>query len=140
MQLLVESARQLADLQREMQVVGLDHNRPFELVALANASREISAQMGGLRHDGSDLAEAAVARGESVIDFDIDVPEDAVAVFDRLGSLVRRVAETLVGGQVLTVPPSDEVMAYRRWFRDEIEAQLTGRPPRPCPLAAAAAS
>jgi len=138
-QLLVESARQLADLQREMQVVGLDHNGPVELVALADASREISAQMSDLRHDGSDLAEAAIARGESVIDIELQVPEDAVAAFDRLGSLVRRAAETLVGRHVLTVPPSEEVIAYRRWFRDEIEAQLTGRPPRPCPLAAAAA-
>jgi anti-sigma regulatory factor (Ser/Thr protein kinase) len=135
--LLVESARQFADLQREIQVVGLDHNGPKELVALAQTSREISARIGSLRQAGADVAEAALARGESTIDFDVEVGDDAVDAFDRLGSLIRRVGDTLVRRHLLTMPPSEEVTAYRRWYRDEIASQLLGRAPRPCPLAAA---
>ena len=137
--LLVESARQFADLQREMQVVGLDHNGPKELVALAETSREISARIGTLRQAGSDVAEEALARGESVIDFDVVVPDDAVDAFDRLGSLIRRVGDALVRRHLLTMPPSDEVTAYRRWYRDEIAWQLMGRSPQPCPFAAVSA-
>jgi anti-sigma regulatory factor (Ser/Thr protein kinase) len=137
--LLVESARQFADLQREMQVVGLDHNGPKELVALAATSREISARIGTLRQAGSDVAEEALARGESVIDFDVVVPDDAVDAFDRLGSLIRRVGDALVRRHLLTMPPSDEVTAYRRWYREEIAWQLMGRPPQPCPFAAVSA-
>jgi anti-sigma regulatory factor (Ser/Thr protein kinase) len=134
--LLVESTRQFADLQREMQVLGLDHNGPAELVALAETNREISAQIGSLRHAGSEVAQSALARGESVIDFDVVVPDNAVDAFDRLGSLIRRVGDTLFRRHLLTMPPSAEVTAYRRWYRDEIAAQLRGRPPRPCPFAA----
>jgi anti-sigma regulatory factor (Ser/Thr protein kinase) len=136
--LLVESARQFSDLQREIQVVGLDHNGPKELVALAQTSREISARIGSLRQAGADVAEAALARGESTVDFDVEVGDDAVDAFDRLGSLIRRVGDTLVRRHLLTMPPSEEVTAYRLWYRDEIASQLGGRAPRPCPLAAAA--
>jgi anti-sigma regulatory factor (Ser/Thr protein kinase) len=137
--LLVESARQFADLQREIQVVGLDHNGPKELVALAETSQEISARIGTLRQAGADVAEAALARGESTIDFDVEVGDDAVDAFDRLGSLIRRVGDALVRRHLLTMPPSEEVTAYRRWYRDEIASQLGGRAPRPCPLVAAPA-
>jgi anti-sigma regulatory factor (Ser/Thr protein kinase) len=137
--LLVESVRQFTDLQREMAVVELDQHGPAELVALAETSQEISAHIYSLQAD-SDIAEAALARGESVIDLDVDVSEDAMAAFDRLGSLARRMGEAVVRPHVLTLPPSDEVTAYRSWYRDEIAAQLTGQPPRPCPFAAAAAS
>jgi anti-sigma regulatory factor (Ser/Thr protein kinase) len=134
--LLVESARQFADLQREIQVVGLDHNGPKELVALAQTSHEISARIGSLRQAGADVAEAALARGESTIDFDVEVGDDAVDAFDRLGSLIRWVGDALVRRHLLTVPPSDEVTAYRHWYRDEISSQLGGRAPQPCPLVA----
>jgi anti-sigma regulatory factor (Ser/Thr protein kinase) len=137
--LLVESARQFADLQREIQVVGLDHNGPKELVALAQTSREVSARIGSLRQAGADVAEAALARGESTIDFDVEVGDDAVDAFDRLGSLIWRVGDALVRRHLLSVPPSEEVTAYRHWYRDEIASQLGGRAPRPCPLAAASA-
>jgi hypothetical protein len=40
----------------------------------------------------------------------------------------------VVRRHLLTMPPSEEVVAYRRWYRDEIESQMRGRPPRPCPL------
>jgi anti-sigma regulatory factor (Ser/Thr protein kinase) len=132
--LLVESARQFADLQREILVVGLDHNGPKELVALAQTSREISDRIGSLRQAGADQAEAALARGESLIDFDVDVAEEAVDAFDRLGSLIRRVGDALVRRHLLTMPPSEELTAYRSWYRDEIESQLHGQAPRPCPF------
>jgi anti-sigma regulatory factor (Ser/Thr protein kinase) len=137
--LVVESTRQFADLQREMQVVGLDHNGPPELVTLAETSRQISAQIGSLRHAGSDVAESALARGESVVDFDIVVAEGAVEAFDRLVSLIQRMGDALFRRHLLTMPPSDEVTAYRRWYRDEIAAQLRGSPPQPCPFAEAQA-
>jgi hypothetical protein len=134
--MLVESARQFADLQREMQVIGLDHNGPAELIALAATSREISARIGSLPRAGSDAAEAALARGESVVDFDVLVADDAVATFDRLATLIRRVGDEVVRRHLLTMPPSVELTAYRQWYRDEIVAQLTGRAPSRCPFAA----
>jgi anti-sigma regulatory factor (Ser/Thr protein kinase) len=135
--LLIESARQLADLRREIQFLGLGQDGTAELLDLAETSREISSHLDGLPDPGR--AEAALARGESLMDLDVDLPDEVVRAFDRLGTLVQQVGENLGSDHLLAVPASEEVTAYRRWCRDEITAQLTGEPPRPCPFTAAAA-
>jgi hypothetical protein len=135
----IESVRQFADLQREMQVVELDHSGPKELVALAEINREISVHIGGLRQAGADLAEAALGRGESSVDFDVEAADEAVDAFDQLGSLMLRIGDTLGRRHLLSMPPSEEVVAYRRWYRDEIASQLGGRAPRRCPITPAPA-
>jgi hypothetical protein len=135
----IESVRQFADLQREMQVVGLDHNGPKELVSLAESNREISNHIGSLRQAGADLAEAALAQGESVVNFDVEVADDALAAFDDLGSLIYRIGNSLGRRHLLSMPPSEEVVAYRLWYRDEIVSQLRGRAPQPCPFTPASA-
>jgi anti-sigma regulatory factor (Ser/Thr protein kinase) len=137
--LLVESVRQFADLQREMQVVGLDHNGPQELVVLAEINQEISAHIGALRQAGADAAEAALARGEPEVDFDVNVAGGSVEAFDRLGSLIRRIGDSVGRRHLLSGPPSAEVTAYRHWYRDEIVSQLRGQAPRRCPFTAASA-
>jgi anti-sigma regulatory factor (Ser/Thr protein kinase) len=137
--LLIESVQQFADLQRELQVVGLDHNGPRELVALAESNREISARVGSLRQAGASVAEAARARGEAVVDFDVDVADGSVEAFDRLGSLIGRMDDTFGRRHLLSLPPSEEVTAFRRWYRDEISSQLRGGQPRPCPFTPASA-
>jgi anti-sigma regulatory factor (Ser/Thr protein kinase) len=137
--LLIESVRQFADLQREMQVVGLDHSGPKELIALAETNREISAHIGGLRQAGAEVAEAALARGEPIIDFDVEVADEAVEAFDQLGSLMRQINGALGRRHLLSMPPSEEVIAYRTWYRDEISSQLQGRAPRRCPFSPAPA-
>ncbi len=136
--LLIESNRQLADLHREIQFLGLDPESPAELADLAETSREISAYLEGLPPVGR--AEAALARGESVVDLDVDLPDEVVNAFDRLGTLVERVGQDFGPEHLLAVPASEEVTAYRQWCRDEITAQLTGRSPQPCPLAENTAS
>jgi hypothetical protein len=138
-QLLVESVRQLADFQREMQVIGLDHNGPGELAELVDSSRDLAAQIDALQDYGLPQAQAAMARGESVVDFDVVVPDNAEALLDRLGALLRNVTGSIVKRYLLTLPPSSEVTAYRNWYPDEVLAQLAGRSPQPCPLGLAAA-
>jgi hypothetical protein len=133
--LLVESSRQLADLQREIQVLGLDRSLPAGVANLAQASKEISACIETLSETPRDVGEEALARGDSVVDFDLTVPDDVLTVFERLGTLMRQVGGSLVESHLLTLPPSREVVAYRLWYRDEVASQLRGRPPRPCPFA-----
>ena len=50
---------------------------------------------GALRQAGGDAAEAALARGETEVDFDVDVVAGAVEAFDRLGSLIRRIGDSV---------------------------------------------
>ncbi|HVA75746.1 MAG TPA: ATP-binding protein [Acidimicrobiales bacterium] len=132
--LLIESTRQLTDLQREMQVIGLDQSGPRELVSLASSTREIEACIGYLREAGLADAKQAVARGESVVDYDLVVPHDAAVHLDRLGQLLARARSRLARRYLLTLPASEDVVAFRLWWRDEVLSQLGGRPPVPCPI------
>jgi anti-sigma regulatory factor (Ser/Thr protein kinase) len=138
--LLVESVRQLTDLQREMQQMGLGRTAPMELRDLVKASQDIESHIGHLRETGLDAAQAALTRGEEYVDVDMTVPDDAGKYFDRLATVLSRAASRLARRYLLTLPASREVVAYRLWWRDEVLAQLAGRPPRRCPIPATAAS
>ena len=133
--LMVESIEQLVDFQRDMQVIGLDHRGPPELVALADDGRKLAEQMIELRGATSGLEEieTAMARGEAVIDVDMFVPEGAEDLFDRLTQLMGQAWAT-ISRQLLTPPPSQELAAYGLWYRDEVLSQLAGGAPRPCPF------
>ncbi len=48
--------------------------------------------------------------------------------------MLQRIGVASRAGWLLTGLPSHEVNAFRRWYRAEVEAQLGGRPPRPCPF------
>jgi anti-sigma regulatory factor (Ser/Thr protein kinase) len=137
--LLIESSRQLTDLQREMQVIGLDRTGPRELLSLANATREVEASIGHLREAGLSDAKRAIARGDVVVDYDLVVPEDASFQLGRLGTILMRACSRLARRYLLTLPASDEVVAFRMWWREEVLSQLAGRPPAPCPITAAGA-
>lgn len=132
--LVIESTRQLTDLQREMQVIGLDKSGPPELVSLANSTAEVDASIGYLREAGLADAKKAAARGDGLVDYDLLVPDDAAVQFDRLGQLLSRARSKLARRHLLTLPASEEVVAFRIWWKDEVLSQLAGRPPVPCPI------
>jgi len=132
--LLVESARHLTDLHREMRVIGLDQSGPKELVDLARSTTEIEAGIGHLREAGLSEAEKAMAEGAQVVDVDLLVPDDTAKHLDRLGRLLNRARTRLARNHLLTLPASSDVVAFRLWWREEVLAQLAGRPPTPCPI------
>ena len=129
--LLVESVRQLSDLQREMQVMSLGHSAPVELRDLVATSQDIDRHIGHLRESGLDVAQAALTRGDEYVDVSLTVPLDAGKYLDRLATLLSRAASRLARRYLLTLPADREVVAYRLWWRDEVISQLSGRRPRP---------
>jgi hypothetical protein len=132
--LLVESNRQFADLQRELQVMALDHSGPEASDHMVVGNHELAAQMDRWSDTDRILAEQALARGQDRLDFDLTVSEDVASGIDRFASWFRKLSASLMRRDLLTLPPSPEVDAYRTWYRDEIVAQLNGAAPRPCPL------
>lgn len=132
--LLIESTRQLTDLQREMQVIGLDQTGPRELVSMAGSTREVDACIGYLREAGLADAKRAMARGEDVVDYDLVVPDDAAVHFERLGQLLARARSKFARRHLLTLPAGEDVVAFRVWWKDEVLSQLAGRAPAPCPI------
>jgi anti-sigma regulatory factor (Ser/Thr protein kinase) len=128
--LMVESDRHYDDLLRELQVMALA-GEGGDLGAVAD---EAVLHLGSLRQMGRQATRAAVGRGDRLIDIELLVPPDADVGFRRLETLLHRVAAESRAGHLLTGMPSEEVNAFRRWYRAEAEAQLAGRPPRPCPF------
>ncbi len=134
-QLVVDSARHFADLEREIRVMAMDRNGPEELKGVFAAGRQISARVDPWRRVDRDLVTAAAARGDERLDYEIEVPPDAADLVERVTGLVQRLRSSLFRRHFLTGLPSAEVLAYQRWYREEVLAQLAGRAPEPCPLA-----
>jgi anti-sigma regulatory factor (Ser/Thr protein kinase) len=132
--LLIESTQQLAELQREMQVIAMDGRAPAELGRIVEAGEPMNSVIGTWAEVDRRLAEGALARGEERLDWEVTVPADIDDRLDRVTAWLRRSASSFVRRHLLSEPASDEVTAYRKWYRDEILAQLSGREPVPCPL------
>jgi hypothetical protein len=135
-QLLMDSSRQLADLQREMQVMAMDRSTASDGIGeVVEAGRPWTMAIDEWAEADRFHVETALSRGEERIDWEVTVPADIAEKIDSFATWFRRAASSLIRRHLLSLPPSEEVNAYRLWCRDEILAQLAGRAPRPCPLA-----
>lgn len=129
--LLAESARQLADLRREVQMMDLSGSDQGDLGRVVQTGRPLVADLDFWARSERRLAEYAMSRGEDTVDLDLTVPDDIAERLDRLTSWLRRCAAKLARGRMLTLPAGPDVDSYRLWYREEILAQLAGRPPTP---------
>ncbi len=73
-QLVVESARHFADLEREIRVMAMDRNGPEELKGVFAVGRQISARVDPWRRADRGLVAAAAARGDERLDYEFEVP------------------------------------------------------------------
>jgi anti-sigma regulatory factor (Ser/Thr protein kinase) len=129
--LLAESARQLADLRREVQMMDLSGSNQGDLGRVVQTGRPLVADLDFWARSERRLAEYAMSRGEDTVDLDLTVPDDMAERLDRLTTWLRRCAAKLARGRMLTLPAGPDVDSYRLWYREEILAQLNGRPPTP---------
>ncbi len=133
-QLLLESTRHLSDLQREMQVMAMDRTAPPEVEQVVQAGRPWITDIDQWVSSDRRTAESALAMGAETVDFELFVPDDIGRRIEGITAWMRRTASQVLRGHLLTLPPSDDVAAYRRWYGEEIIAQLSGRDPQPCPV------
>ena len=133
-ELLLESTRQLTDLQREVRVMAMGRHAPPELEHVVQAGKPWVTDIDLWTDSDRRRAETAMASGADTIDFDVYVPDDIASRIDGITSWLRRAAASIRRRQLLTLPASAEVTAYRRWMSEEILRQLSGRAPQPCPV------
>lgn len=136
--ILAESIQQLSDLQREVQVMAMARNPPPELDYILQTGGPWITDVDLWTDSDRRAAEHAAAVGAETVDFDVVVSDDIAAKIDGVSAWLRRVGTSIMRRQLLTLPASDAVKAYRRWYGEEIMRQLAGRKPRPCPLRAKA--
>ena len=126
----------LDDLIRELQVLTLTdepiaHAVPIPLIRLID---EILERHADLRLIGREAARRAAATGARLYDFSVTVTPEVVPDLWHLASVLDQVAEFCRAGTLLNLAPSEEVRALRRWQASEIERQVNGAAPRPCPF------
>ena len=74
--------------------------------------------------------ETAVRAGHQVVDLEAEVPYDSVAALQRYIELLEEAEAYIERGDLLTPPPSPEVLHFRRWLLDASRKQIVeGRPP-----------
>lgn len=119
--LVLTSAANLDDLVREVR-----------LVDPAPESAELAMQVVGepLRTAARD----AVERRERLLDMTVDVPRSAGSALREFLDVVGRIVELCRTGVLLSLEPSEEIAAFRRWYVDEVVSQLAGNGPVPCPF------
>lgn len=133
-ELLLESTRHLSDLQREMQVMAMDRTAPAEVDQVVQAGRPWGTAIDSWLDSDRRMAEWAVAQGRRTVDFHVVVPDDIGSRIEGITSWLRRTCSQVLRRQLLTLPASREVTAYRRWYSEEIVSQLSGQAPSPCPV------
>jgi hypothetical protein len=96
----------------------------------------------GLNDDARNRLEDAIDRGDQVIaDHVMQMPPEAGQAAQALGAMMDE-AEAFCrqGKHLLTLAEPAEVLAYRRWYLDQIVAQLADAAPTPWPQYRAAAT
>jgi hypothetical protein len=124
------SAEHNDELLREFALIreeGPDHV-PARLLALTG---ELNARFGAFSEGPRKAMEDALARGDTELDLQYQVPAEAGAAARQLGALLEEADDFCRAGDLLTLATSAEGRAFRRWFLDEFELQIQGHPPRP---------
>ncbi|MDP9387505.1 MAG: hypothetical protein M3Q48_06140 [Actinomycetota bacterium] len=135
--LLLRLGHHVDELSRELEILGAGGNPRASPAGelLRPAFQHLLELSNGHRRSALERAEAAADEGVERFDLELRLPRAAVAVTHELVAVLEEADELSRGGELLTMAPSDEVVALRRWIAAEIEAQLVGGDaPRPCPL------
>lgn len=134
LRLLGESESQFDDLVRELQVLALTPGCPPDLQRLAALAADVVGHVEEARQVTRETIRRAMGRGDRLVDLSLLLRADGLVGLSRLGDLLAQAARAAAAGELLTLPAPPEVVAFRLWYRDEVVAQLGGRPPQPCPF------
>ena len=133
--LAMESDQQLDDLVRELQVLTMSDSAPAAVRPTLAADLDQVLDRHWSRHRGTREAVAgAAARGERLVDLTLGLPPRGDRDLLRLVALLEEAGELARDGVLLALPPGAELMAFRRWYAGEVERQLGGAAPSPCPF------
>ena len=79
------------------------------------------------------VRDEALSRGEDTLDIELHVPADVVELAQRVEELLDEADAFCRDGTLLTLEPSADVVAFRRWYIGELVGQVAGEAPRPWP-------
>ena len=130
----VDSARHHDELFREFALIihrparDGDDQVPVRLLALVE---ELTARFSGFTAAPQGELLAAVQRGDDSIDLTYLVPPEAREASVRLRDLLREADRYCRRGELLTLAPPPDSVAFREWYLEEFVAQIDGAQPTP---------
>lgn len=77
------------------------------------------------------LVDAAIARGDDVIDLTYQVPTHVVDAADALERMMNEADEFCRNEQMLTLGRSEVQKRFAKWYLEEFRRQIAGEAPRP---------
>ncbi len=102
---------------------------PARLISLRN---DLVSRFESFTADAVAHREAAVARGETVVDLTFHVPAEAAAAAAELADLLDEADDYCRAGEhLLTLATPPHLERYRRWYLGEFIRQTEGLPPIP---------
>ena len=112
-----------------------DRHVPRRLMELVDV---LTRQFAGINDEPRERLEAAIARGDRVIeDHVLELPPEAAPASQALGAILDEADEYCRRGQhLLTLSTPEDCLAYRRWYLAEVIDQLAGAKPTPWPESA----
>ena len=123
----------LMSLERE----GEPHPVPARLLAFGD---DLRRRYGTMTGSASEQLDTAAEAGIETLDVEYDVPGEAASVAEGYIELLDQVDAYCREGDLLTLEPSPDILAFRTWFLGEFARQLRGEPPLPWSEARAAGS
>lgn len=107
---------------------------PARLLQLVDA---LSEEYQGINDEADAIRDAAIERGETVVDELVyRMPPEVAQACIALNGMIDEADEFCRQGEVLlSLASPPEAVAFRRWYLGEITAQLRGEPPVPWPEA-----
>jgi anti-sigma regulatory factor (Ser/Thr protein kinase) len=127
----LETQAQNDALLREFALIAVGHGDqgvPRRLLELVD---EVRSRFAGESAVSRRHIQAALERGDEVVDFELEVPP-AVAPFARqLAALLDEADDFCAAGDLLTLAASPTVRRFRDWYLAQVVNQLNGDPPEP---------
>ena len=129
---LIASREQHDELMREFALLALGSpaGRPEIPTRLVELIQVLGVRYGHAAARPDELVDAAVARGDDMIDLSYTVPAHVVEAADNLDALMREADEFCKTEQLLTLARSDTMVAFADWYLEEFRRQVAGQPPR----------
>lgn len=124
------------ELLREFSLIhasAADHARSEVPSRLTEMVDSLVTRYAGVNDNARERLEAAIDRGDRVIaDHVLEIPREAAAASRALGAMLDEADEFCRQGRhLLTLAEPRAVQAYRRWYLEEVVAQVGGAAPVP---------
>jgi anti-sigma regulatory factor (Ser/Thr protein kinase) len=131
--LVLTSAANLDDLVREFRMAGSGSDALHG--DLSELAESFLAMTTNVRQPFRDAALAAIEDRRRLLDVAVAVPPTAGPTLRAFRDVLDQIVYYCRQGELLSLAPDDEIIAFRRWYVDEIERQIAGASPRACPFA-----